>query len=38
MAVSPFVSQNLGAKKIERIKKVIALHWYWIYALQFLLS
>lgn len=26
-AVSPFVSQNLGAKKTERIKKAITLRW-----------
>ena len=26
-AVSPYVSQNLGAKKNERIKKDIMLHW-----------
>ena len=26
-AVSPYVSQNLGAQKIGRIKKVITLHW-----------
>ena len=27
-AVSPYVSQNLGAKKINRIKKDIMLRWY----------
>ena len=26
-AVSPYVSQNLGAQKIGRIKKAITLHW-----------
>lgn len=26
-AVSPYVSQNLGAQKIKRIKKVIMRHW-----------
>ena len=37
-AVSPYVSQNLGAKKPKRIKKRdIMLHWYWICVLQFLL-
>lgn len=33
-AVSPFVSQNLGAGKPKRIKKGTALHWCWICALQ----
>lgn len=28
-AVSPYVSQNLGAGKTERIKKVIMRHWCW---------
>ena len=36
-AVSPYVSQNFGAKKMERIKKDIMRHWCWIYVLQFLL-
>lgn len=33
-AVSPFVSQNLGAGKPQRIKKGTTLHWCWICALQ----
>ena len=35
-AVSPYVSQNLGAKKIDRIKKATMLRWCWICALPFL--
>ena len=33
-AVSPYVSQNLGAKKIKRIKKDIGLRWCWMCALR----
>ena len=37
-AVSPYVSQNLGANKPRRIKKDTKPHWYWMCALQYLLS
>ena len=29
-AVSPYVSQNLGANKTQRIKKATMQHWYWM--------
>lgn len=37
-AVSPYVSQNLGANKTQRIKKATMQHWYWMCASRRLLS
>lgn len=33
-AVSPYISQNFGAKKIDRLKKATTLHWCWTCALR----